>query len=414
MPPAPLHIIVVNDFAAVTGGVDQVALAEAAGLARRGHRVSLVAGHGNPDPDVMAAGVELLHTDQGTTLAEPNRVRAAAQGVWNRRSAAAVAAAARDADPRRTVVHVHGFVKVLSPSAVRAAIDTGLPTVATLHDYFAACPNGGFFNYQTNAICPLRPLSAACVATHCDARAYSHKLWRVARSLVQREFGGMPDGIGTYIVPSALAADILRPYLPADRTLRVLSAPIPVTQQPPAEVARGGPFALVGRLARDKGGVVFAQAAHRAGVPAVFVGDGDQAPRIRAANPDAEVTGWVSHDEVQSRIRGSRTVVNASLIYETQGLTLLEAAAHGVPAIVSDTSVAREAVADGVSGLWFRTADVDDLADKLRRLHADDDLAARLGGAAYQRFWSDPPDLTRHVQELEAVYQDALERQRGV
>jgi len=126
-------------------------------------------------------------------------VRAAARGIWNRKSAALVRELAGLADSNRAVVHVHGFTKVLSASVIRAAVDSGLPVVATLHDYFATCPNGAFFIYPRGEICHLTPLSARCVGTHCDARGYSHKLWRVARSAVQQRFGAMPAGLSDFV-----------------------------------------------------------------------------------------------------------------------------------------------------------------------------------------------------------------------
>ncbi len=197
-----LNVVVINDFASVTGGSDRVALAEAVGLADRGHRVTLIAGHGEPGPETTSAGVVVRTTGQPTTIADPNRVRAAGRGIWNRPASALVREVLAEPAPGPVLVHIHGFTKVLSASVVRAAVRSGRPVVATLHEYFAACPNGGFFNYQTDEICPLDPLSPSCVATHCDARSYSHKLWRVARSGVQRSLGQMPSGVRHLIVPS--------------------------------------------------------------------------------------------------------------------------------------------------------------------------------------------------------------------
>src|SRR5947209_15731520 len=99
-----LTAFIVNDFAVPTGGSDRVALAEAVGLARRGHRVTLIAGHGGPDPLLLEAGVEVLVTGQQTTLSDPNRVRAAAQGVWNRTAGALVRDALARADRGDTVI----------------------------------------------------------------------------------------------------------------------------------------------------------------------------------------------------------------------------------------------------------------------------------------------------------------------
>jgi glycosyltransferase involved in cell wall biosynthesis len=404
----PLDVVVINDFAGITGGSDRVALAEAAGLARRGHRVTVVAGQGQPDPDLIDAGVKVRTTGQHTTLGNPSLVRASAQGIWNRQAAALVRDVIAAVDRRRAVVHLHGFTKVLSASVVRAAVESSLPTVATLHDYFAACPNGGFFNYQTNQICHLTPLSPRCIATNCDVRTYSHKLWRVGRSAVQRSLGEMPSGIDHLIAPSRFAGDVLEPFLPTQARLHILPNPVHARQMPPAAVSENAAFVFVGRLEHDKGPVVFAQAAHKAQVPAVFVGAGDEADAIRQAYPEAKLTGWLDPERVQSTIRTARAVVSASLWYETQGLSALEAAAHGVPAIVSDVSVLREVVDDGATGLWFSGGDVEDLAGKLRRLERDPGLAQELGGAAYQRFWSGSWDVATHLDRLEAVYDAAL------
>jgi glycosyltransferase involved in cell wall biosynthesis len=131
---------------------------------------------------------------------------------------------------------------------------------------------------------------------------------------------------------------------------------------------------------------------------------------VREAYPDAELTGWIDYEGVQSTLRGARALVNASLWYETQGLSALEAAAHGVPAVVPDLGALRDVVADGETGLWFHGGDVDDLAQKLARLAADGELARRLGRAAYERFWSGPWDLETHLDGLEAVYAEAVEQ----
>ncbi len=406
----PLSVVIVNDFATITGGADRVALAEAVGLARRGHRVTLIAGQGEPAPELLEAGIDVRVTGQQTTLSDPNRLRAAAQGVWNRQAAGLLRDVLAQTDRDRTVVHLHGFIKVLSPSVVRAAVRSGLPTIATLHDYSVACPNGGLFNYQTNEICPLEPMSATCIATHCDARAYSHKLWRVGRQAVQLRFGTMPAGVGQLIVPSGTAAEIVKPFLPPGTRVTILSNPVSVSRMGPVDAARNEPFVMVGRLQHDKGGVLLARAARTAGVKAIFVGAGADASLIQRANPDAELTGWLEPEQVRAVVRSARAMVNASLIYETQGLTLLEAAAEGVPAVVSDSTVAREAVEDNRTGLWFRAGDADELADKLVALHRDPGLASSLGRAAYDRFWAQPPDLPSHLEALERVYYGAAGR----
>lgn len=403
-----LRVVVINDFASVTGGSDRVALAEAEGLARRGHDVTVIAGQGEAGSELVQAGVEVQCIGQPTTMGDPNPLSAAVRGLWNRRAGELVSRALRGADPAQTVVHLHGFTKVLSASVVRAAVRSGVPTVATLHDYFAACPNGGFFNYQTNQVCHLTPLSLSCVRTHCDARTYAHKLWRVGRSAAQRSLGSMPAGVNHLIAPSPTAASVLRTFVSPPTQLHVLPNAVSAVRLAPARPAHNAPFVFIGRLDHDKGPALFASAARRAGVPAIFVGAGQELELVRELNPEAELMGWIEHDRVPATLRRARALVNASLWYETQGLSALEAAAQGVPAVVPDGGALRDVVVDGESGLWFRGGDADDLADRLRRLADDDSLTERLGRTAYERFWSGQWDLDTHLDRLEAVYQAAI------
>ena len=71
-------------------------------------------------------------------------------------------------DPHKTIVHVHGWTKSLSSSVVQEALQRDFQIVISLHDYFVACPNGGFYNYKKKHICRLKPLSKACVLSNCD------------------------------------------------------------------------------------------------------------------------------------------------------------------------------------------------------------------------------------------------------
>lgn len=63
-------------------------------------------------------------------------------------------------------------------------------------------------------------------------------------------------------------------------------------------------------------------------------------------------------------------------------LTLLEAAASGLPSIASNVDGIGEAVEDGRTGLLFDSENYEMLADKMLLLAQDSDLRASLGGAA--------------------------------
>ena len=400
------RIIIVYDYAYISGGQAKVALESAVGLANAGHDVTYFAAAGPAWPELERAGVKLICLDQKSLLNEPNPLRAAAQGIWNKTAATQLAKLLATRTAADTVVHVHGWAKALSPSIGPILRRSGLPIVYTMHEYFLACPTGCFYDFNLERNCPLTPLSLACVTRNCDARRYTHKIWRVARQAVLKGFSGLPGDLRHIIYISNLQRRVMSPYLPAGATLHNVSNPVSVAQNGPSPIPADGkenPFVFVGRLSREKGGVIFAQAAQRANVPAVFIGEGPCADDIRAANPAAEITGWLAPADVMTRLRSARALVFPSLWYECQPLTVYEALANGIPAIVSDNCAAREAIRDGETGVTFQSGNISALADQISRL-AQPGIAARMGASAYENYWRDPLTLERHIAGLERVY----------
>jgi glycosyltransferase involved in cell wall biosynthesis len=161
---------------------------------------------------------------------------------------------------------------------------------------------------------------------------------------------------------------------------------------------------MVGRLSAEKGAAVMADACSISQAHCVFVGDGPERAALKRSGLAPVVTGWVAAEQVSVWLRKSRALVFPSLCYETQGLVVLEAAAQGVPALVSDRCAAQDLVKDGVTGLVFRHGSATDLASKMKLLMDDPDLAARLGRSAYEQFWHAPPTLAAHALQLEALY----------
>ncbi len=407
-----MRIIVVNDFAYVEGGASQVALASAIGLAARGHQVTYFSAVGPAMPELRECGVRVVTTGQHDIAKDPSRLRAAIQGIWNRTSRRLLEAILADEDPRSTVVHLHGWTKALSSSVVRAVVRRQFPMVCTLNDYFTACPNGGFFVYPRARACSLVPLSGRCVLTQCDKRGYGQKLWRVMRQQVQRRWGMLPGAVRHFIKVSDFSLEILRPYLPPEAKVYALPNVIDIPRQAPVLVAANSAYTMVGRLSREKGPTVFAEAAGRGGFRAVFVGEGDRRDEIWRLCPGAEVTGWRSQSHVIEHLRQARALVFPSLWYEAQPLAVREAAALGVPAIVSDRCAARDDVVDGVTGLWFRGGDVEDLVRKMSRMQ-DDDVVQAMGRAAYERYWSAPATVDDHVSRLEGIYREVMAERPG-
>lgn len=399
-----MRIVVVADHAHINGGLARVAIDSAKGFARRGHRVDFFAAVGPVEPGLKEAGVTVTLLDQPDVLSTSSLLRFGAQWLWNGAAAGALATLLASCEPTDTIVHVHGWAKALSPSIGWALKGAGLPVVHTLHEYYLACPNGGFYDYGAARNCDYKAMSPGCIAHDCDSRGYRRKLMRVGRHALMRHGSGLYDTARHLITISKLQRGIIAPYMPKGATFYEVGNPIDVTNLGPKGEHKPGGFVFVGRLSAEKGPRYFAQAAVIAGVTPVFVGDGPARAALEEEFPQAKFLGWRDPAQVREVLRAARALVFPSVWYEGQPLTVYESLALGTPVIVSDVCAGREAVADGETGFWFKSADERSLADAIARLE-DDDLARRMARAAHARYWADPLTLDRHLDAVAAVYE---------
>jgi glycosyltransferase involved in cell wall biosynthesis len=398
-------VVVLNDFCHAQGGASRVAIDEAIALRAAGADVVFLGAVGPICPELRDGGVSVRCLNQPELADAIRHPAAAARPLWNRQAYKAMRNLLASLDNRRTIVHLHGYTKALSTAPATAARRAGFATICTLHDFFAACPNGAFYNYRKQAPCTLRALSPSCLVSACDKRHALHKFYRYLRGAVQRHVVGFPSGVSNYISLSHRSATLLRPYLPPDARLHALGDIIDWRRAAPVDPGANDTMMVVGRLDEEKGVMLAARAAASAALPIVFVGDGPLRPRIEATG--ARVTGWLAAADVRRELDAARCLVFPSLWYETFGLVVSEAAARGVPAIVSDISAAAERVSDGRNGWIFRSGDQDDLTERMA-ITRGNAVVRSAGTAAYRDYWANPSDPCRHARKLLSIYDEVL------
>src|SRR5215211_1678068 len=358
-----MRVVVIADFADAGGGAQRVALESARALAEAGVAVTYV--HAVGESGTAALDHPLVE-DIGFGLPDvwdQPAARAARSGVWNGPAAARLKRVLAGLPPGPAVIHLHQWTRAFSPAILPVVFATGLPVAITLHDYFLACPNGVYYRFDRAEPCRLAPLSARCIAAPCDPRSYAHKAVRVLRTaLTRRAIRGRR--LHLVHVSDRGQATIAR-FLPDGASHHRVDNPVAVERGSPAEIRDGARIAFIGRLTREKGADLVAQAARDLGLPALFIGDGPLAAEIRGIAPQAELAGWLEAGEVRAMLGGGiSAVVAPSRWYETGPLTVYEAAAAGVPALVSNRAGAAEKVRDGETGLVVEPA-VADLAAAL-------------------------------------------------
>lgn len=123
-----------------------------------------------------------------------------------------------------------------------------------------------------------------------------------------------------------------------------------------ADPGRALVVGMVGRITHQKAPWRFAAAARALGDRAdfVWIGSGTPADERRwFADAPVRVTGWVSPPELARLIDGFDVLLFPSL-WEGMSLSLVQAQAQGIPAVVSDVIGNRDSVDDGVSGFVCR------------------------------------------------------------
>jgi glycosyltransferase involved in cell wall biosynthesis len=157
-----------------------------------------------------------------------------------------------------------------------------------------------------------------------------------------------------------------------------------------AELGDGRKIVLwVGRVSPEKGLPILASAYRRLlerrdDVRLVLVGDGPYRATLEGQLPQATFLGYRSGEEL-SRIYASADIFAFPGISETFGQVVLEAAASGLPSVISAGVAVDEIIERGQSGLTVAPGDAEGFAEAIETLLDDDDLRRRMGEEARRR-----------------------------
>lgn len=112
-----------------------------------------------------------------------------------------------------------------------------------------------------------------------------------------------------------------------------------------------------------------------------WIGDGEMRQLVeeKYSKEKVRIVGWVDRSCLWSELQAADVFVMASL-WEGMPLSLIDAQAIGLPAIVSDVVGCRDVVIDGVTG--FVCKNDKELVEKTRLLIQDAELRVRMGQAA--------------------------------
>ncbi len=380
----PTRILQVHNRYVHAGGEDTVVETERAVLTAAGHAVNRMEVQ-NP------TGVSALP--------------ALAASMWNVASARRVGAVL---DAWSTdIAHVHNTWFRLTPSVLGALRTRGIPVVATIHNYRAACLNGQFF--RDGHVCEtcIGKIPISGIRYGCYRNSNAQSAVMAASVSLGRAKHLWQDDVDRFVAMTPFQRDLL---------IRIGIRPEKITVKPhftgdvgerAASPSQSDTLIFVGRLAPEKG-VENLLAAWRMASPRnlrlVIIGDGPLRAQIEASKPvGIELAGWVNRDAVHEYLLNARALAFPSIWYETFGMVLIEAMAArlpviassigGIPWVVSDD---RQLAPPNDPGAW---------AERLRELDEDsfpvDDVASGNRARFDARY-----SIAQGLTNLERLYEE--------
>lgn len=393
-----LRVLLIHNFYQQPGGEDSVFRNESGLLRDRGHEI-------------------YEYTDHNDRIHNFGHLHLAAATLWNRNTRHKLASILRDFNP--DIAHFHNTFPLVSPAAYYACRDEGVPVVQTLHNYRLLCPAANF--YRAGAVCEecigkSIPWPSLLYGCYRDSRFATAGV--AAMLTVHRARGTWTEMVNTYIALSEFSrTKFIEGGLPKSK---LTVKPNFLSIDPGLSNQSGDYVISIGRLSVEKGtrNLISAWQQLPTQIPLRVYGDGllSGESRERATNlglNSISFYGQVPQEESIQALKAARFIVVPSGCYENFPMSILEAFACGIPALVSNRGAMPEIVEDGVTGVHFDAANPTDIAAKVEWAwtHAKDmEIMGRKARQQFERRYC----ADANYSQLLAIYRHAsLKNQRS-
>lgn len=357
------NVVIINDFDYIEGGASKVAIQTANILANSDKNLNVYyfsAVHS--DKSTLDEKITKVCTNQVEAIKNPNKLKGIIDGIYNRTSNKELKKLLETLNKDETVLHVHGWTKALSSSIFHIAFKMDYKIILTMHDYFTACPNGGYFDYKKDVTCKRNPLSWKCITCNCDSRNYFIKIYRLIRQFVQKHIVKLNKRLTDVISISDFSENVLKKTLSTNTKIHRVYNPIDLDNNAPkVDYTKNDYFLYVGRISPGKGVDVFCEAITKANVKGVVVGDGAELQNLKEKYPNIEFPGWKTATEVKEYMKKAKALIVPSKWYEAAPLTPLEAMQFGIPVIGSSDTATTEILTN--ENNIFENSNAQSLAD---------------------------------------------------
>lgn len=249
------------------------------------------------------------------------------------------------------IVHVHNFYPLLTPSIFKAAKKSGAKVIHTLHNYRLWCVSG--ILYRDNAgiceNCTKKLLPLAGVYNRCYRGSLLQSLIAQTSFLFYKLIKSFRYIDYYFVLTNFQKQKVQSLGVAKDKIILKPNCLNP--QNLVCEIKKG--YVFVGRLEASKGVYTLLDAWCKLDDKfALTLVGGDIEDELKNKYRQANITfmGKCSRDKTLSIISKSKYLVQSSLLYETFGLTIIEAMSLSTPVIGFDIGTRGDFIQDGING----------------------------------------------------------------
>ncbi len=255
-------------------------------------------------------------------------------------------------DNNINIVHVHNFYPLLTPSIFKGAKDAGAKVVHTLHNYRLWCISGILYRdgYGICEQCINQKLSLAGILNKCYRKSLLQSVIAQSSFWFYR-FTKVFNNIDYFFVLTDFQKEkVISLGIDAKK---VILKPNSLKISFDTTMNKDG-YIYVGRLEESKGISeilkVWEQLDKSYVLTIIGGGEIEDELKNRYKNKNIIFKGKCSRKETLERISSSKYLLQPSLLYETFGLTIIEAMSFGVPVIGLNIGTRGDFIEDGMNG----------------------------------------------------------------
>jgi len=305
------------------------------------------------------------------------------------------------------IAHIHNFYPLLTPSVFKGAKDGGAKVVHTLHNYRLWCISGIFYRagYGVCELCAKNKFAFFGVMNKCfrDSFVYSFVAWL---SFLFYKVCGVFSWVDCFFVLSEFSYQkLIALGIPKSRLiLKPNWVNIQNTNKSNSNKKEG--YIFIGRLEEQKGiyKLLDIWCKLQSKYVLTIVGGGGNIDELQKKYNHKNIVfkNICSYEQTMQLLSKSKYLIQPSLMYETFGLSIIEAFGFGVPVIGFDIGTRSEFICDKINGFKANENNLKEIIE-LSYEYKDYEKLSQNAQSSYKKY-----EKTKTIKDQIKIYKTLL------